>query len=266
MTKKLKIGVVTGVIVGLAIVMTLQNYSNYKKDQAIESDESSSITSADHNETTNVATTAKTTTTTTTVTTTTAASQTTTTTSSKVPIKWIKTDLEQITGEYTIEGSEWTWEDEELPKLITHDTSTIYSPRPQKNITINGCDFRIKVSFNSDAEARDLIVYVFDDAFRSEGEKLDDCKIVYSEKSPEATITGSVGFMDQKIVIKSENTGKEYKTIPISLKSNGEFISSDPSIIEFSENGYALLKSGKVILSYMVNGKVVVKKEIEVKV
>lgn len=260
MNRRMKISIVSGILVGLAIVSTLHNYSNYKKDKVIQTDESSSITNAEYYETTPETTVAKPAASTTT------SSTTATTTSNKVPIRWVKTDLEQITGKYTIEGTEWTWDEEELPKIITLDTHTIYAPRPHGNMIINGCDFSIKVSFNSDAEARDLVVYVFDDGFRSEGEKLDNCKIKYSEKSPEATITGTVGFMDKKLVIKSENTGKEYKTIPISLKSNGEFISSDSSIIEFSENGYVVLKSGKVILSYMVNGKVVVKKEIEVKV
>ena len=265
MNGRMKISIVSGIIVGLAIAATLHNYSNYKKEKAIETDESSSITSADHNETTNVATTAKTTTTTTTVTTTTAASQTTTTTSSKVPIKWVKTDTDQIVGEYKIEATQWDWEEEDLPsKFSISNTHTINSPTPHGSITWYGCDFSINVSFNSDAQERDLVVMVYDDAFREDGEELGEYKITYSKNSPQATITGSVNILDKKIVIKSKNAGKELKTISVNLNNGGEWISSNTNIIEFFEEGYTIHNTGKVKISYKSNGKIVASKDVEI--
>lgn len=254
-----------GIIVGLAIAATLHNYSNYKKEKAIETDESSSITSSDHNETTTATTTTKTTTTTTTATTTTSQT-TTTTTSSKVPITWVKTDVDKIVGEYKVEATEWRWE-EDLPSRISiNDVPRFHSPTAAGTINIDGCDFIVNLSFNSDAQERDLVVMVYDDAFRKDGEELDEYKITYSENNSQATITGSVNILDKTIVIKSKSTGKELKAIPVELHSGNqiELISSDPNIIEFFEQGFVIHNTGKVKISCKINSKIVAQKDIEV--
>lgn len=252
MNGRMKISIVSGIIVGLAIVATLHNYSNYKKEKAIETDESSSITSSDHNETTTTTTTAKTTTATT--------SQTTTTTSI-VPIKWVTTDKEKIEDYFGIEYySDWST----IPSVMKMNTEITLEPPDVAAGTL--IPVEIQAKYNADANSQDLEVITYD-AIEPSGCELKYCRIEYYESEARAVITGSINNGTTKLVIRNKNTQTELKTIPVELKHKGnKWGSSDPSVLSFNEDcsEFSLNKPGKTTLYFYYGNDIVAQKEIEV--